>query len=226
MLTNAMHLSILVAAVSLVACSGPTAGETSSTALHAAFFGQRIGGPSTFLWLFKNGMAWRGWPDEGFDGFDVEKAAAEDRDKQYNYGTWRQQGNAIEVIWRPNYREVYEFDGRFLYPGLMMPVSGGSDVVLHGWWGRDQTSLGDVAIHFKPDGSFEDEGVIWTISSNTKERPPEGFGSGRWTLRDFTLELQYDTGQTIRMACFVPADKTKASDIVWVNSYALQPKER
>jgi hypothetical protein len=171
-------------------------------------------------------MAWRGWPEEGFDGFDIEKAAADDKGKQYNYGRWRRRGNTVEVVWRPNYRQVYAFDGAPMHLGMMMPVSGGSDVVLHGWWGRDQTSLGDVAIHFRPDGTFEDEGVFWTISSIAKERPPEGRARGRWTLRNFTLDLRYETGQTIRMACFVPADKAKKPDIVWVNSFALQPKKR
>jgi hypothetical protein len=168
-----------------------------------------------YLRFFPDGTVARGLPDEGFDGFNLAAFAA--RSAPSLVGRYRADGKRIEIIWNdsPNNRWSVQRDEEGSAPrgvDSYVPACRCTGAKFSGVydWGRN-------SIQFFPNGNFVDRGVADSMlffRDSNMERPR--VGQGVYSIRDYTLTLDYGGGRVLRKGFGAPAVQEKAQTFDWI----------
>lgn len=121
-----------------------------------------------------------------------------------DFGAWKSVGERIHLVRREGSPpEIYERDGDGLQGGgrkweAMPRVDA---MKLSGRWASRSPADQKVSpwydwIEFNPDGRFSTEGLLRSVAVGDGRRKPPDKGSGTYELRDWTLFLAFDDGQT------------------------------
>ncbi|MGQ0545467.1 MAG: hypothetical protein ACT4P3_09070, partial [Betaproteobacteria bacterium] len=187
-------------------------------------------GSASFVWehlfFFKGGLASRRWNAEGFDGFDAARAAAEPDSQRWGYyGTRKEQGGAIAILWSNGGELKLERKGRNLQnlqrgseaPWLPLPAV--DKLLLDGLYRRGDgkpspQGIAETEIRFTPDGRFEEHGVLGAVM---REGPAQG--KGRYRIASYTLHLDYDGGRRARMGFYALDKPHGKSEAIYLNTF-------
>lgn len=163
--------------------------------------------------FFDDGQVFTDLPDEGLSAFDRAASRASAGRAPY-WGTYRFASGEGEIA-KPGVRVKTRI--RAVKPGEIQLDSDHfyrcadvNGLKMEGAWtswsdpndpALDRRPVGDrPIIRFTRTGAFQDEGIFRSVLRSSAPGANGAGGSGRYEIRDFTLELRYDDGRVQRVA--------------------------
>jgi hypothetical protein len=166
-------------------------------------------------------------------GFDMARARGQDPEYAGLYST---SGNKVSVSLGPSNRFVAVLNGSLLQVEdreyrLQGDPAKTPEGILDGVFRREDAQPGEElarrAIHFGRDGTFEDQGIIESITAaeivNGNPLPQRASGRGWYQLARNTLLLRYADGyeQRLPITIDLPEQSRGAPSKISVNTYSL-----
>jgi hypothetical protein len=175
----------------------------------------------------------QGLPKAGYAGFSRELARSDTLHGDY-WGTWSLSGAQGEahrrVVTKPIAFKLIradeiEFGGTHFYR-----VASVDGLRLDGSWTTSSDpkdpALREPGTHpvisFQPDGRFRDDGIWAQLGDNPDERG-RAPGSGSYEIRDYTVLLRYDGGNTATasLTMFIKGKAQPSPDSLYLHHYQL-----
>lgn len=161
---------------------------------------------TTYAIFFSNGQVYYGssFPGEGLHGLNTYV----DRERTPRYwGTYTLKNGQGTVSMPSGSFPIRMEDGKLVIAPIsedhkfirMPPVD---DVKLHGIWRIQGQDNEMVTIRFNEDGSFTDNGALRVLDHSVFDyyRVPDGGGSGKYIIRDYSILFRYNDGRVLNIA--------------------------
>src|SRR5688572_6521764 len=181
------------------------------------------------LYLFKNGVAVRGFHREGVDALDMAQIKADTKDD--HYGRWTKTEKTLTLKWGGGSSQKHTASGSSYTDGSMTwrPLKKVDGIRLNGRFaGGDPAWEGTSQVMFLPDGNFAFRNVRKAISSMDLTAKLPEHGSGTYDVRNWTLYLNFSNGQKGHFSFELPmSEDSKSPTFVTLatNTYTREPGE-
>jgi len=173
-----------------------------------------------FLFFYEGGLACRAWNAEGLDGLEPARAMALADEKWGEWGRRSESDGAVTVRWVNGGEATFvRGESGQLREGTsnpyvaLPPVDG---LALDGLYrygdGTRIDGASQFEIRFTPEGRFEESSFCSCV-----HRDGPRAGRGRYRLANYTLHLEYESGERVRIGFFAlgRADSLYADDNVF-----------
>jgi hypothetical protein len=178
-----------------------------------------------YLFFYKEGVACRQWNSEGQDGLDVAKEMAASDNRWGYWGRRTEKDGRVTISWTNGGETVYMHrDNNSLQEGSSAPylaLPSCDKLVLDGLYrygdGKPMEFGGtNYEIRFTSDERFEESNLC---SGTMRDGPKRG--TGKYSIVNYTLHLEYEGGQKVRMGFYVVAQPESKMESVYLNTFVF-----
>lgn len=180
--------------------------------------------------LFSGGLIVRGYPDLGLEMFQPDPTDPAT-------GSYAASDNTLDIVWNSGQRSQAERlapTAFRLFDATWVRLDRCTDLGLSGTYARRDGDPEWPRIGFRPDGTFQDEGVLsftgLTVAPqwlDDVEVLRQIRGAGRWRVSNNTLYLDYAAAGQLTCCVYVPPGRSltaPVAEIDW-NGYAFVRQE-
>ncbi|HEX5135668.1 MAG TPA: hypothetical protein VFY93_01760, partial [Planctomycetota bacterium] len=177
-----------------------------------------------YVFFYEGGLACRAWSAAGQDGIDPAREMAIADPKYGEWGRRTETGGTVTVRWTNGGESAFvRGEEGTLREGTSAPYHAMPSVdglVLDGLYrygdGKPMQGVVQFEIRFTPDGRFEETDFCGCVQREGPRR-----GAGKYRIASYTLHLEYDGGQRVRMGFFVLGEPGRTVEPIYANTFAF-----